>query len=113
VSVEIENGATPATAAGGSYGQRDFEVESQILGSRSARHPPGSCTRRRLLALVETPLPATFKTDELAACLAGARWLAQRIAYCWRRPAWLVRRQVRQCAHLRSAAKAGEPAAAR
>jgi hypothetical protein len=82
VSVEIEEWRYPGHGRRRRYGERDFEVEDQILVSRGATWQLQ--TAADLLALAETPLPATFKTDELAECLQVPRWLAQRIAYCWR-----------------------------
>ena len=82
VSVEIEEWRYPGHGRRRRYGQRDFEVEDQKLISRGATWQLQ--TAADLLALVEAPLPATFRTDELAELLQVPRWLAQRIAYCWR-----------------------------
>ena len=82
VSVEIEEWRYPGHGRRRRYGQRDFEVEDQKLVGCGVTWQLQ--TAADLLALVEAPLPATFKTDELAARLQIPRWLAQRIAYCWR-----------------------------
>lgn len=80
--VEIEEWRYPGHGRRRRYGQRDFQVEDQKLvgHGESVRLQ----TAADLLALVGVPLPVAFMTDELAERLQVPRWVAQRIAYCWR-----------------------------
>jgi hypothetical protein len=61
---------------------RDHHVEDQRLVGVRARHR--FRTPRDLAALIPGPLPRPFHTGHLAELLQVERWVAQRIAYCFR-----------------------------
>ncbi len=60
----------------------DYQVEDQKLLAVHQTHRLQ--TSRDLVELVSCPVPSPFHTGHLAASLGVERWVAQRIAYCFR-----------------------------
>lgn len=60
-----------------------FSVEDQLLLNVQSTYQlrQGSDLR----SLVPEPLPAVFHTGHIAGALSADRWIAQRVAYCWRK----------------------------
>ena len=82
VLVEIEEWRYPGHGRRRRWRRNDCVVEDQKLVTVLNRHRLHDLDDLRRLA--ECPLPDVFHTGHLAEGLAVDRWVAQRIAYCWR-----------------------------
>jgi hypothetical protein len=82
VLVEIEEWRYPGHGRRRRWRRNDCMIEDQKLVAVRQRHRLRSVEDLRRLA--ECPLPAVFHTGHLAEALGVDRWIAQRIAYCWR-----------------------------
>ena len=82
VLVDIEEWRYPGHGRRRRCRKNDFVVEDQKLCEvrEALRLVTGDDLRR----LAECPLPVAFDTAELASGLGVRRWIAQRIAYCYR-----------------------------
>jgi len=80
--VEIEEWRYPGHGRRRRWRKNDFEVEDQrLLEVHETRR---FRTAGDLLKLIPGPLPKPFHTGDLAEMLGVERWIAQRIAYCFR-----------------------------
>jgi hypothetical protein len=82
VLVEIEEWRYPGHGRRRRWRRNDCVVEDQKLVQVVATHRLREAAD--LCRLVPCRLPDTFHTGHLAAALGIDRWVAQRIAYCWR-----------------------------
>jgi hypothetical protein len=82
VLVEIEELRYPGHGRRRRWRRNDCVIEDQKLLRVVQTHRLREA--RDLCRLVPCPLPDTFHTGHLATALGVDRWLAQRIAYCWR-----------------------------
>jgi hypothetical protein len=80
--VEVEEWRYPGHGKRRRWRRNDCVVEDQKLVRVLERHRLKDTADLRRLAAC--PLPATFHTGHLASGLGIDRWVAQRIAYCWR-----------------------------
>ncbi len=80
--VEIEEWRYPGHGRRRRYRERDHEVEDQRLVAVQKTHKLR--TVADLVGLIPCPLPRPFHTGHLAEKLGVERWVAQRIAYCFR-----------------------------
>jgi hypothetical protein len=80
--VQIEEWRYPGHGRRRRWRRGDCVIEDQklveVVATHRLRHAADLCR------LVPCSLPASFHTGDLAASLNIDRWLAQRIAYCWR-----------------------------
>ena len=83
--VEIEEWRWPGHGRRRRWRQGDHQVEDQKLVAVRRTHRLR--TRRDLAALIPGGLPHVFHTGHLADLLGVERWVAQRIAYCFRQMA--------------------------
>ncbi len=81
--VDIEEWRHPGHGRRRRWRVNDHEVEDQKLLRVHAVHR--FQTAADLRALIVNPLPASFHTGDLAELLGIRRWVAQRIAYCFRK----------------------------
>lgn len=81
--VDIEEWRHPGHGRRRRWRVNDHEVEDQKLLRVHAVHRLQ--TAADLRALIASPLPASFHTGDLAEVLGVRRWVAQRIAYCFRK----------------------------
>lgn len=82
VLVDVEEWRYPGHGRRRRYRQSDFVVEDQKLCE--VRGVQRLATGGDLRRLADCPLPSPFDTSDLAAGLGVRRWIAQRIAYCYR-----------------------------
>ena len=80
--VEIEEWRYPGHGRRRRWRANDYLVQDQKLIDVIAMHRLREPAELRKLA--DCPLPSPFHTGHLAAGLGVDRWVAQRIAYCWR-----------------------------
>jgi hypothetical protein len=81
--VDIEEWRYPGHGRRRRWRERDHQVEDQKLVA--VREVHRLRTARDLARLVPCKLPRRFHTGHLAEGLAVERWVAQRIAYCFRK----------------------------
>lgn len=81
--VEIEEWRHPGHGRRRRWRENDHEVEDQKLLAVQAVHRLQ--TTNDLRNLISCPLPTPFHTGDLAESLGVRRWIAQRIAYCFRK----------------------------
>ena len=86
--VDIEEWRYPGHGRRRRWRVADFQIEDQKLMAVHATYR--FQTAADLARLVECPVPQPFHTGHLAESLQVHRWMAQRIAYCFRQTA-LVR----------------------
>ena len=82
VLVDVEEWRYPGHGRRRRYRKNDFVVEDQKLCE--VRDVFRLATGDDLRRLAECPLPSPFDTSDLAKGLGIRRWIAQRIAYCYR-----------------------------
>jgi hypothetical protein len=82
VLVRIEEWRYPGHGRRRRWRHNDCVIEDQKLVEIVATHRLREAAD--LCRLVPCPLPEPFHTGHLAAALGVDRWVAQRIAYCWR-----------------------------
>jgi hypothetical protein len=80
--VDVEEWRRPGHGRRRRYRAGDFVVEDQKL--LAVREVHTFRTADDLRALVPGGLPSPFDTGQLAEALGVARWMAQRVAYCFR-----------------------------
>lgn len=80
--VEVEEWRYPGHGRRRRWRKDDFQIEDQFLGEIHRIHR--FRTAADLVALVPGSLPSPFDTGHLAAAMNVPRWIAQRIAYCFR-----------------------------
>ena len=80
--VEIEEWRYPGHGRRRRWRRNDHQVEDQKL--LAVRRTHRLHTSEDLAKLVSCPLPVPFHTGHLAESLGVERWIAQRIAYCFR-----------------------------
>jgi len=81
--VDVEEWRYPGHGRRRRRRERDYVVEDQkLLAVRSVRRFKTACDLARL---VPDGLPSPFHTGHLAEALGVRRWIAQRIAYCFRK----------------------------
>ena len=80
--VEIEEYRFPGHGRRRYRRDNDFQVEDQKLVRIGQTHRFN--TARDLLDVLPGPLPQPFHTGDLAELLGVSRWVAQRVAYCFR-----------------------------
>ncbi len=80
--VEIEEWRYPGHGRRRRWRRNDFQVEDQKLTGVHETHR--FHTGRDLAKLIPPGLPTPFDTGQLAEHLGIPRWIAQRIAYCFR-----------------------------
>ncbi len=80
--VDVEERRYPGHGKRRRRGQRDFQIEDQLLVRVVESHSfaTTACLRR----LLPRRLPKKFHTGDLAERMKAPRWIAQRIAYCLR-----------------------------
>lgn len=80
--VEIEEWRYPGHGRRRRWRRNDCVIEDQKLVEIVATHRLREAAD--LMRLAPCKLPAKFHTGDIAAALEIDRWVAQRIAYCWR-----------------------------
>jgi len=80
--VDIEEWRYPGHGRRRRWRKTDHQVEDQKLMAIRKTHR--FRTNSDLLGLIACPLPSPFHTGHLAESLEVQRWIAQRIAYCFR-----------------------------
>lgn len=80
--VDVEEWRYPGHGRRRRWRNNDHEVEDQKLVAVRETHRLR--TTSDLTALIPCPLPRVFHTGHLAESLGVQRWIAQRIAYCFR-----------------------------
>lgn len=80
--VEIEEWRYPGHGRRRRWSRNDYEIEDQKLVAVYETYRLK--TAADLVRLVERPMPQPFHTGHLAESLQVRRWVAQRIAYCFR-----------------------------
>jgi hypothetical protein len=80
--VDIEEWRYPGHGRRRRWRRDDYQIEDQKLTAVRAIHR--FQTAADLARLVEGPLPQPFHSGQLAESLGVDRWVAQRIAYCFR-----------------------------
>ena len=81
--MDIEERRHPGHGRRRRWRRRDHQVEDQRLLELHRVHR--FRTGRDLIGLLPDTLPSPFHTGHLAEGLAIPRWIAQRIAYCFRK----------------------------
>lgn len=80
--VDIEEWRYPGHGRRRRWSRNDYEIEDQkLVAVHETYHLK---TVADLVRLVERPMPQPFHTGHLAESLQVRRWVAQRIAYCFR-----------------------------
>jgi hypothetical protein len=80
--VDIEEWRYPGHGRRRRWSRNDYQIEDQkLVAVHETYHLK---TAADLVRLVEGPLPQPFHTGHLAESLHVRRWVAQRIAYCFR-----------------------------
>jgi hypothetical protein len=80
--VEIEEWRYPGHGRRRRWSKNDYEIEDQkLVAVHETYHLK---TAADLVRLIERPMPQPFHTGHLAESLQVRRWVAQRIAYCFR-----------------------------
>ena len=82
VLVDVEEWRYPGHGRRRRWRRNDHQVEDQKLVTVHSTHRLQSAAD--LIRLVACPLPRQFHTGHLAESLQIRRWIAQRIAYCFR-----------------------------